>query len=66
MSKKVADIIVETLESAGVKHCYGIVGDTLNLIARALSRSSIECGSQCGTRRPVHSRRRLKRRRQVT
>jgi pyruvate dehydrogenase (quinone) len=42
MSKKVADIIVETLESAGVKHCYGIVGDTLNHIAGALSRSSIE------------------------
>jgi pyruvate dehydrogenase (quinone) len=30
------------LESAGVKHCYGIVGDTLNHIAGALSRSSIE------------------------
>jgi len=42
MSKKVAEIIVETLESAGVKHCYGIVGDTLNHIAGALSRSSIE------------------------
>ena len=34
MSKKVADIIVDTLQKAGVKHCYGIVGDTLNLIAR--------------------------------
>jgi pyruvate dehydrogenase (quinone) len=42
MSKTVADIIVETLQSAGVKHCYGIVGDTLNHIAGALSRSSIE------------------------
>jgi pyruvate dehydrogenase (quinone) len=42
MSKKVAEIIVETLQSAGVKHCYGIVGDTLNHIAGALSRSSIE------------------------
>ena len=27
MSKKVADIIVETLQSAGVKHCYGVVGE---------------------------------------
>jgi hypothetical protein len=44
MSKKVADIIVETLASAGVKHCYGVVGDTLNLIAGALSRSNIEWG----------------------
>ena len=39
MSKKVADIIVDTLQKAGVKHCYGIVGDTLNLIARSLERS---------------------------
>ena len=30
MSKKVAQVIVETLQSAGVKNCYGIVGDTLN------------------------------------
>ena len=29
MSKLVADIIVETLQYAGVKHCYGVVGDTL-------------------------------------
>jgi pyruvate dehydrogenase (quinone) len=42
MSKKVADIIVETLESAGVKHCYGVVGDTLNLIAHGISKSTIE------------------------
>src|SRR3954468_7766861 len=42
MSKLVADIIVETLQSAGVERCYGIVGDTLNLIARSLERSEIE------------------------
>jgi len=36
MGKLVADIIVETLQNAGVKHCYGVVGDTLNLIARSL------------------------------
>jgi pyruvate dehydrogenase (quinone) len=42
MSKKVAQIIVETLESAGVKHCYGVVGDTLNLIAHSISKSGIE------------------------
>ena len=33
MSEKVAEGIVETLESAGAKHCYGIVGDTLNQFA---------------------------------
>src|ERR1700727_3685867 len=42
MSKKVAEIIVETLESAGVRHCYGVVGDTLNLIAHSISKSEIE------------------------
>ena len=42
MSKKVAEIIVETLQSAGVKHCYGVVGDTLNLIAHSISKSEIE------------------------
>jgi pyruvate dehydrogenase (quinone) len=42
MSRKVADIIVETLVSAGVKHCYGVVGDTLNRIAHSISESSIE------------------------
>ena len=42
MSKKVAQVIVETLESAGVKHCYGIVGDTLNTFATQLARSEIK------------------------
>lgn len=42
MGKKVAEIIVEVLEQAGVKRCYGIVGDTLNLFAQSLDRSSIE------------------------
>jgi thiamine pyrophosphate-dependent acetolactate synthase large subunit-like protein len=42
MSKKVADIIVETLQKAGVRHCYGVVGDTLNLIAQSLAASKIE------------------------
>jgi hypothetical protein len=27
MGKLVADIIVETLQNAGVKHCYGVVGE---------------------------------------
>src|SRR6202034_4724543 len=42
MSKKVAQVVVETLQSAGVKNCYGIVGDTLNTFATSLSRSDIE------------------------
>ncbi len=42
MGRLVADIIVETLQNAGVKHCYGVVGDTLNFIARSLEKSEIE------------------------
>src|SRR5271165_5929991 len=42
MSKRVADVLVETLQAAGVKRCYGIVGDTLNQIAHAIDRSEIE------------------------
>jgi len=42
MNKRVADILVETLEAAGVKNCYGIVGDTMNQFAHSLDRSSID------------------------
>jgi pyruvate dehydrogenase (quinone) len=42
MSKRVADVIIETLQAAGVKRCYGIVGDTLNRIAHAIHESEIE------------------------
>ena len=41
MSKRVADVLVETLQAAGVKRCYGIVGDTLNRIAHAIHESEI-------------------------
>ena len=39
--KKVAQIIVETLQAAGVQRCYGIVGDTLNHITDAIRHSEI-------------------------
>jgi pyruvate dehydrogenase (quinone) len=42
MTKRVADILIETLQAAGVKTCYGIVGDTLNRIAHAIDRSEID------------------------
>jgi pyruvate dehydrogenase (quinone) len=38
----VADLLVGTLQAAGVKTCYGIVGDTLNRIAHAIDRSEID------------------------
>ena len=42
MSKRVADLLMETLEAAGVKTCYGIVGDTMNRIAHAIHQSEID------------------------
>ena len=42
MAKKTAQIIVDTLAAAGVKHCYGIVGDTLNTVATSIARSEIQ------------------------
>src|SRR6202046_472126 len=41
MGKRVADVLVETLQAGGVKRCYGIVGDTLNRIAHAIRESEI-------------------------
>jgi hypothetical protein len=38
VTKLVADVMVQTLNAAGVKRCYGIVGDTLNRIAHAIDR----------------------------
>jgi len=42
MSKRVAEIVVDTLQAAGVRHCYGIVGDTLNHVTDAIHRSDID------------------------
>jgi pyruvate dehydrogenase (quinone) len=39
MSKKVADVLWEMLAKAGVKRCYGIVGDALNPVVAALRRN---------------------------
>ena len=39
MSRKVADVLWEMMESAGVKRCYGIVGDALNPVIDALRRN---------------------------
>ena len=41
MSRTVAEVIVETLEQAGVKRCYGVPGDTLNHITDAIRDSGI-------------------------
>lgn len=42
MSQTVAEVIVETLQAAGVKHCWGVPGDTLNYVTDAIRRSNIK------------------------
>lgn len=42
MSQTVADILVTTLEQIGVKQVFGLIGDSLNPLADAIRRSSIE------------------------
>ncbi len=37
----IAEVIVETLEAAGVRRCYGIPGDTLNHVTDAIRTSKI-------------------------
>src|SRR5258708_1199087 len=39
MARNVADVLWEMLVSAGVKRCYGIVGDALNPVIDALRRN---------------------------
>lgn len=40
--KTVAQVLVDVLSEAGVKHCYGVVGDTLNYVTEAIHDSNIE------------------------
>jgi hypothetical protein len=42
VGKRVADLLVDTLQAAGVRTCYGIVGDTLNRIVHAIDQSQID------------------------
>src|ERR1700690_3601448 len=42
MAHTVADILVGTLQQLGVKHIFGLIGDSLNPLADAVRRSDIE------------------------
>jgi pyruvate dehydrogenase (quinone) len=42
MSKTVADLLVGVLEQIGVKHIFGLIGDSLNPLGDAVRRSKIE------------------------
>ena len=42
MSQTVADVLVGALEQIGVRHIFGLIGDSLNPLADAIRRSRIE------------------------
>jgi pyruvate dehydrogenase (quinone) len=42
MSKTVAEVLVDTLEQVGVRHIFGLIGDSLNPLADAVRHSKIE------------------------
>src|SRR6202142_1620268 len=42
MAHTVADILVEALQKIGVRHIFGLIGDSLNPLGHAVRRSNIE------------------------
>jgi pyruvate dehydrogenase (quinone) len=42
MSQLVAELLVNVLEQIGVKHIFGLIGDSLNPLGDAVRRSKIE------------------------
>src|SRR6201997_5435781 len=42
MAKMVADVLVGALEQLGVRHIFGLIGDSLNPLADSIRRSRIE------------------------
>src|SRR3981081_422880 len=42
MSQKVSELLVGVLEQIGVKHVFGLIGDSLNPLADAVRQSKIE------------------------
>jgi hypothetical protein len=50
MAPTVAEVLVGTLEKIGVRHIFGLIGDSLNPLADAV-RHSTSNGSRCATRK---------------
>src|SRR5258707_7687835 len=42
MSRTVSELLVDVLEKTGVRHIFGLIGDSLNPLADAVRRSKIE------------------------
>lgn len=40
-TKTVSELLIDVLTTAGVSNCYGIIGDTLNFVGKAIEKSSI-------------------------
>ena len=51
----VADVMREMLAKAGVKRCYGIVGDALNPVIDALRRTAKSSSFTCATKNMASS-----------
>src|SRR5258708_604345 len=43
MSQTVSELLVGVLEQIGVRHIFGLIGDSLNPLADAVRHSKIEC-----------------------
>ena len=57
MARNVADGLWEMLVAAGVRRCYGIVGDALNPVIDALRRNGSVTSCTSATRSTARSRR---------
>ena len=42
MAKTVAALLVDTLQTIGVRHLFGLIGDSLNPLADAVRTNSLE------------------------
>lgn len=40
-TKTVSEVLIEVMIEAGVSNCYGIIGDTLNFVGKAIEKSKI-------------------------
>ena len=57
MARTVSDLIVETLQSAGVERIWGVTGDSLNGLSDSLRRHETSPGCTSATKRRRRSRR---------
>lgn len=52
-NKNVAQILIEVLQQAGVKNCYGIIGDTLNFVGKAIEKAILTGSTPVMRKQPL-------------